>query len=136
MNGVKFIPKYSENVLSRDLIGLMSGGYPTIKINRKQCKCHSIAFEPFFTYEYTVMKRDEMILHINDDKMDFRPYKLRVGTGTDNMVDGTIMEKFIIKKTARVKCSLFIDGIFEREHDSQSEPLGITNVRFPSTSYL
>ena len=120
MNRFKYITKFAENVLSRERLD-MSGGYPNISINGKRWLCHIIAFMTFFPEEYANKKPDEMILHEDDDRLDFRPHKLRLGTQSENMIDAHNNGKYDGKKNARMKCVSYIDGIYELMHDSQED---------------
>jgi len=120
MNRFKYITNHAENVLSGDRLGL-NKGYPNITINGKNWKCHILAFMTFFPDEYANKKPDEIILHEDDDKMDFRPHKLRLGTQSENRIDAYNNGKHDGTKTARMKCVSYIDGIYEIMHDSQSD---------------
>jgi hypothetical protein len=120
MNRVKYITKFAENVLSIGRLGLL-GGYPTIKINGKQRVCHILAFMTFFPDEYANKRPDEMVLHKDDDSLDFRPYKLRLGTQSENMIDAHNNGKHDGTKSARMKCVSYIDGVYEIMHNSQSD---------------
>jgi hypothetical protein len=120
MNRVKYITKYSENVLSGERLGLVCG-YPTIGINGKRWGCHILAFMSFFPEEYAAKKPEEIILHKNDDKLDFRPHMLRIGTQSENMIDAHNNGCRDGTKSARVKCVSYINGEFEKEHESQSD---------------
>ncbi len=120
MNRVKYITNNGENVLSGDRIGI-ENGYPAIRINGKQQRCHILSFMTFFSKEYAAKKSDEMILHENDDKLDFRPQKLRLGTMSDNGKDAHDNGKYDGKKSMRMKCASYIDGVFEKEHESQND---------------
>ena len=118
MNRVKYITSIAENVLSGERL-CMKNGYPKININGKPLYCHILVFKTFFPDEYAMKKSDEMILHENDDPMDFRPHKLRIGTKSDNGIDAHNNGSFDGKKTMRVKCTSYINGIFEKEYESQ-----------------
>jgi hypothetical protein len=120
MNRMKYITNHAENVLSGDRLGL-SGGYPKIFINGKNWKCHILAFMTFFPDEYANKKPDEMVLHEDDDRLDFRPHKLRLGTQSENAIDAYDNGKRDGTKTARMKCVSYIDGVYEIMHDSQSD---------------
>lgn len=122
MNRVKYITKYAENVISGERLGL-SNGYPVIGINGKSWLCHILSFMTFFPDEYANKKLDEMILHENDDKMDFRPYKLRLGTQSENITDAHDNGKYDGTKSARMKCASYIDDVFEKEHASQDDAM-------------
>lgn len=121
MNRVKYITKHAENVLSGDRLGLSNCGYPVVRINGKPWGCHILSFMTFFPEEYASKKNGEMILHEDDNKMDFRPYKLRVGTATDNINDAHDNGKHDGKKTSKMRCASYIDGVFEKEHLGQRD---------------
>jgi len=120
MNRVKYITKHAENVLSGECLGLI-GGYPTMYINGKNWLCHILAFMTFFPEEYANKKPNEIILHEDDDSLDFRPHKLRLGTRTENGKDAHNNGNFVGTKSARMKCVSYIDGVYELMHDSQTE---------------
>jgi hypothetical protein len=120
MNRVKQITKFAENVLSGDRLCLV-GGYPSIRINGKIWLCHIVSFMTFFPEKYINKKPGEMILHENDDRQDFRPQKLRLGTQSDNMKDAHDNGKHHGKQSERMRCASYIDGVLETEHISQEE---------------
>jgi len=115
---VKYITKCAENVLSGECL-CIKNGYPKISINGKSLYCHIIAFATFFPEEYANKKSSEIVLHDDDDPLDFRPHKLRLGTRSENGIDAHNNGSFDGKKKARMKCISYINGIFEQEHDSQ-----------------
>jgi hypothetical protein len=119
---VKYITKYAENVLSGDRIGLMAG-YPKVKINGKSWHCHILAFMTFSPEEYAVKKPGEMVLHEDDDKMDFRPHKLRIGSRKENGSDAHANGCYDGTKTERSKCMSYINGFLEKEHESQRDAM-------------
>lgn len=125
---VKFITKHSENVLSGDRLGL-SKGYPFIKINKKQLFCHNLAYQAFFPEEYSSKKPGELILHEDDDRMNFCPHKLRLGTSQENTADAYNNGKYDGTKTARMKCTSYIDGVLEKEYESQSDAIRYLKTR-------
>jgi hypothetical protein len=116
---VKYITKYAENVLFGDRIGLCSG-YPAICINGKISLCHVISFMTFFPEEWAVKKSNEIILHDDDDPMNFCPNKLRLGTYSDNGKDAHDNGKYDGTKTTRMRCASYINGVFEKEHESKA----------------
>jgi len=120
MNRVKYVTNHAENVLSGECLGLQNG-YPNITINGKKWSCHILAFMTFFPEEYANKKPDEIILHEDDDRLDFRPHKLRLGTQSENAIDARNNGKYDGTKSARMKCVSYIDGIYELMHDSQSD---------------
>jgi hypothetical protein len=120
MNRVKYVTNHAENILSGDRLGLQNG-YPKITINGKDWKCHILAFMSFFPDEYANKKPDEIVLHEDDDRLDFRPHKLRLGTQSDNIIDAHNNGKYDGSKRARMKCVSYIDGIYEIMHNSQED---------------
>jgi len=117
MNRVKYISKYAENVLSGERLGISNTGYPIIVLGQ----CHILAFMSFFPEEYAAKKSEEIILHKNDDKLDFRPHMLRIGTKSENNTDAHDNGCHDGTKSARVKCASYVNGEFEKEHDSKSD---------------
>jgi hypothetical protein len=135
MNRVKYVTKFAENVLSGDRLGLFNG-YPTICINGKNWLCHILAFMTFFSEEYANKNPDEMVLHEDDDRLDFRPHKLRLGTQSENIIDSYNNGKYDGKKTARKKCVSYIDGVYEIMHDSQTEAAKyLKSIGYKKASY-
>lgn len=118
MNRVKNVTTHSDNVISGDQLGLLNG-YPFISINKKNWLCHILSYKAFFPEEYANKKLNEMVLHEDDDRKDFRPHKLRLGNGSENSTDAYDNGKYDGTNVARVKCASYINGIFEKEHDSQ-----------------
>lgn len=116
MNRVKNITKYAVNVLSGERLGL-SGGYPRIVLGQ----CHILAFMAFFPEEYAAKKPEEIIKHIGDNKLDFRPHMLQIGTNSENCSEAHDNGCHIGTKNERVKCASYINGLIEKEHDSQSD---------------
>lgn len=116
MNRVKYITKYAKNVLSGEQLSL-ENGYPRIVVG----KCHILSFMAFFPNEYNRKKPWEMILHEGDNRLDFRPHKLHLGTRSENSVDAHNNGKYDGKKSERMKCASYIDDVLEKEHDSQSD---------------
>ena len=120
MNRVKYVTKHAENVLSGESLGL-NKGYPRIRFNGKDWDCHIISFMTFFPEEYASKKQNELILHEDDDKLDFRPYKLRLGTHSDNMKDAHDNGRYGGTKAAKMRCVSYSNGVFEKEHRSQED---------------
>jgi hypothetical protein len=124
MKRVKYVTAHAENVISGDTLGL-NMGYPTIKINGKQWRCHILAFRAFNSELWDVKRDDEMVLHkvVNgkEDKKDFRPHMLYLGNASMNAIDARDSGKYDGKKTARMKCASYIDGVHEENHDSQTD---------------
>lgn len=121
MNRVKYVTKYAENVLSGDRLCLDNDGYPQVSINNRHMKCHIISFSIFFPNEYVTKKPGEIILHEDDDRLDFRPYKLRLGSKTENGEEAHRNGCYVGKKNERMACASYINGVLEKEHISQED---------------
>ncbi|ABT15991.1 hypothetical protein FR483_N706R [Paramecium bursaria Chlorella virus FR483] len=117
-NRVKYITKHTENVLWGERLGRLNG-YPIVGINGKKWLCHILAFKTFHPELWAAKKPDEMVLHEDDDKEDFRPHKLYLGTASVNRKDAHDNGKYDGTKTARTKCASYINGKHEENHDSQ-----------------
>ena len=122
MNRMKYITKHAENVLSEERLWL-NNGYPAIKFNGKQQYCHILSFMTFFPEEYDNKKSNEIVLHEHDDKIDFRPHKLRIGTHSQNRTDAHNNGKHDGTKTMRMRCVSYIKGVFEKEYESQTDAM-------------
>jgi len=129
MNRVKWITSAgTENVLWGERLG-RSNGYPIVRINGKILKCHILAFKTFHPELWKAKKPEEMVLHEDDNKEDFRPHKLRLGTVSDNAKDSHDNGKRDSTKSARVKCASYIDGEHEENHDSQHHAVKYLKTR-------
>ena len=117
---VKYVTNHAENVLERDRLGLMNG-YPKIRFNNKDRYLHVVSFMTFFPDEWANKKPEEMVLHKEDDQMDFRPEMLRLGTRSENGKDAHDNGKHDGTLRARQKCASYIKGVFEKEHKSQED---------------
>jgi hypothetical protein len=85
----------------------------------------------FFPEEYANKKPDEMVLHEEDNRLDFRPHKLRIGTQSENMNDAHDNGRHDDKKTMRIACMSYVNGVFEKEHES----LAIAEIYLKSLGY-
>jgi hypothetical protein len=120
MNRVKYKTAYAENVLIVDQL-CKDGGYPTIGINGKNMKCHELSMMTFRPREYVAKLPSDIILHKNDDKLDFNPFRLRWGTHTENRIDAYKNGKYDATTKAQKSVASYIKGVFEKEHDSISD---------------
>ena len=115
MNRVKYITNIgTENVLWGEQLGRING-YPIVKINQKIWSCHILAFMAFHEELWSAKESEEMVCHEDDNREDFRPHKLRLGTGSDNMKDSHVNGKRDGTKTARKKCASYINGVLEKD---------------------
>ena len=77
-----------------------------------------------------------MVLHEDDDKEDFQPHKLRLGTQSDNTKDAYDNEKYDGKKSARMKCASYVNGVLEKDHISQMDAAEYLKSKgHPNASY-
>ena len=114
MSRVKFITNHATNVLSDERLGLAADGYPRIIMG----ECHIIAYKTFFPDKWAMKRPDQLVLHKNDDKLDFRPQNLYLGTRSQNGIDAHENGCHDGTQRARQKCASYIKGIFEKEHTS------------------
>jgi hypothetical protein len=117
-NRIAYVTKHARNVIDATRFGFM-GKYPTIGINGKNRLLHAVAFEAYYPEEYAAMKPGEMILHEFDDKLDFRPHKLRIGNASENRKDAHYNGCYDDTKIARTPCCSYVDEVFEKRHESQ-----------------
>jgi len=130
---VKYITNNAENVLSGERLALEKG-YPRFVLGY----CHVIAFMTFFPDKWATKKPEELVLHEDDDKMDFRPHKLRLGTRSENAIDAHTNGCYNGAKSMMMKCASYIDGVFEKEHESQHDAaiyLKSLDIKYNKASY-
>jgi hypothetical protein len=68
--------------------------------------------------EYAAKLPDDIILHKNDNKLDFNPFRLRWGTIQENSIDAYNNGKYDGTTIARKPVASYIDDVFEKEHES------------------
>jgi hypothetical protein len=119
MKRVKYVTRHASNILWDERLSRLNG-YPSVGINGKHCLCHILSFKTFYPEMWAMKKPDEFVLHEDDDKEDFRPHKLRLGTKSDNAMDSYDNGIYDGTKTARMRCASYVDGVFEKEHESQT----------------
>ena len=120
MNRMKYKTLYTENVLGVDRLHKTDDGYPVVGINGKNIKCHELSMMTFRPEEYAAKRHEFIILHENDDKLDFKPTKLRWGTNSDNRIDAYTNGSYNGTKVARKPVASYVNGEFEMEHESLS----------------
>lgn len=116
---MKYKTKYAENVLTADQLTKI-GGYPVVKINGKMMKCHELSFLTFRPNEYAGRGCNDIILHKKDDRLDFGPFRLRLGSSSENRIDAHDNGKYRHTKTARKPVISYINDVIEKEHESVS----------------
>ncbi|AGE57768.1 hypothetical protein ATCVNTS1_779R [Acanthocystis turfacea Chlorella virus NTS-1] len=117
MNRMKYKTKYAENVLNADQL-YNTNGYPMVIINGKKWFCHELSMMMFRPNEYAARLVNDIILHKNDNKLDFNPFRLRFGSPSDNTIDAHNNGKYDNTKTSRKIILSYINGVFEKEHES------------------
>jgi hypothetical protein len=131
---IKYKTKYAENVLSAECL-CTHNGYPTISFGKKILYCHILSFKTFYPEKYAAKKDDDEILHINDDKLDFRPTMLYLGSKTQNRLDAYNNGSYDNTKIARKPVVSYVDGVLEKEHESLSSAIKyLKDNGFPSAS--
>jgi hypothetical protein len=116
-NRIARVSKFTRNVVDVDRMRL-DKNYPVVKINGKQRRLHDIAFEAYYPEKYASKLPKEMILHKNDDKLDFRPHMLYIGDASKNTKDAYDNGCYDNTKSARMPCVSYINDVFEKQHDS------------------
>jgi hypothetical protein len=119
-NRIARVSKFGRNVLDASRFGF-DKKYPRIWINGKNRYLHDVAFEAYYPEVYDAKMSHEMILHKLDDKLDFRPHLLTIGDGSQNITDAYDNGHRDESKNARVPCMSFINGVFEKRFESQSD---------------
>jgi hypothetical protein len=121
MKRMKYVTKHASNVMWGDRLGLDNSGYPFVRIDGKTVGCHVVAFDTFYPELWAARKPGEMVRHKFDIKTDFRPHMLMLGDGSDNAKDAHDNGKHVGTKSERMPCFSYIDGMFEKEHESQTD---------------
>ena len=119
-NRIARVSKHARNVVDATRFGF-TNDHPIMGINGKDRMIHDVAFEAYYPDAYAAKKPEEMILHKHDDKLDFRPHTLYIGDKTMNSLDAYNNGRHDGTKTARMKCCSYINGIFEKLHESQED---------------
>lgn len=106
MNRIKHITSYAEHVIDSTNMHTASG-YPVVSINGIQHYAHIIVFKLFFPKKWNQKKENEIVLHEDDNKLDFRPQKLRLGTPSMNGHDAYDNGKYDGTKRERKQCVMY-----------------------------
>lgn len=83
---MKYKTRNAENVMSVDKLH-NDNGYPTVRFSNKKWYCHVISFKTFYPEKFSAKKDDDMVLHVEDNKLDFRPSMLYLGKHSQNRFD-------------------------------------------------
>ena len=126
----KYTTKHASIVY--DTFGLLNG-YPSIRINGKQKLIHIPVFEAF--NPGVVIGPGEVVRHLDDDRLNFTPENLAIGTRSQNGKDAHDNGKYDGTKTARKPMASYIDGIKEREFSSIADAIEyLKEIGYPSAS--
>ncbi|AGE49254.1 hypothetical protein ATCVBr0604L_689R [Acanthocystis turfacea Chlorella virus Br0604L] len=128
---MKYKTVHAEHVLTANDLH-KSGGYPLVCINRKQWKCHELAFMTFRPNEYAARMPDDIILHKNDDRLDFNPFRLRLGSRSENGIDAHDNGKYDGTKSSRKPVASYIDGKLDKEHKSILSAVRYLKDKYPT----
>jgi len=106
MNRIKYITSYAEHVIdSKDMH--KASGYPVVSINGVQEYAHIIVFKLFFPEQWGQKIENEIVLHEDDNKLDFRPHKLRLGTPSMNGHDAYDNGRYDETNRERKQCVMY-----------------------------
>lgn len=114
---IKYKTSYAEHVLFADQLTNISG-YPVVKINGKHWTCHELSFKAFRPREYASKAPDEIILHKQDNKLDFGPFRLRLGSPSQNGIDAHDNGKYDDTKSVRKTVASYVNDVVEKIHES------------------
>ncbi|ABT14421.1 hypothetical protein NY2A_B022R [Paramecium bursaria Chlorella virus NY2A] len=92
--------------------------YPVKMIDGVQHLLHVLVFQLWFPDEWENKRPDEMVLHKEDNRLDFRPENLRLGTTSANIIDSYDNGKRDGTKTARQACIAYKDDEVVEEFKS------------------
>jgi hypothetical protein len=97
-----------EHVLSADQLSF-NGGYPSKRIDGELRPVHVLVFQLWYPELWKNRNPGEKVLHKKDNRLDFRPENLRLGTPSENGKDAHDNGKYDGKQTARQPCIAY-DG--------------------------
>ncbi|ABT16359.1 hypothetical protein ATCV1_Z225R [Acanthocystis turfacea chlorella virus 1] len=116
-NRMKYKTPYAENVLTVDQL-TKKGGYPVVQIIGKKRKCHHLSMMAFRPREYVAKCPGDIILHKNDDPLDFNPFRLRWGTSPENGKEAHKNGKHDGSRYEQKPVASYINGVLEKKHES------------------
>lgn len=113
------VSSYARNVFSGDRFYLFND-YPTVYFNETHQRCHVIVFKTLFPEEYAA-RGIKVVCHRDDDKTNFAPDNLYLGTAAENTSDSYKNGKHDGKGSAQRPVVSFVSGVFEKHHDSYAD---------------
>ena len=109
-----------EHILSVEQLCLQ-GGYPCKIIDGVNYLVHILVFQLWYPDLWANKKENEMVLHHKDNRLDFRPENLYLGTPSENGKDAHDNGKYEGKKTARKPCIAYKDDAVVEEFKSKRD---------------
>lgn len=97
----------------------LQSGYPTIGINGKIKRLHILTFEAF--NPGVIVADGKVVRHLDDDKLNFAPENLAVGTSSQNGKDAHDNGRYDGMKSARRSVTSYINDVKEREFASLAD---------------
>jgi hypothetical protein len=114
------VSKYTRNVLSGDRLGL-DRDRPITAVNGNDCHIHILVFAAFYPELYESKETGQVVRHLNDVSMDFRPENLVLGTRPENGTEAHDNGCHSGSSKERQACASFINDKFEKRHISQRD---------------
>jgi hypothetical protein len=90
--------------------------------------------------EYAAKLPGDIIMHKNDNKLDFNPFRLRWGTPPENVKDAHRNGKYDGTKVAQKPVMSYVNGEFEKRHESLGDAtkylqeIGYTDANFQAVN--
>ncbi|ABT14997.1 hypothetical protein NY2A_B598L [Paramecium bursaria Chlorella virus NY2A] len=123
-NRVKDVTFYQsgreEHVLTSEQLHLW-GGYPSKVIDGINRLIHVLVFQLWYPDLWANKKPDDMVLHKEDNRFDFRPENLYLGSGSKNRKDAHDNGKYDGAKISRQPCIAYKDDKVIEEFKSLSD---------------
>ena len=103
-----------EHILLAEELSLRSG-YPCKMIDGEKYLIHILVFQLWYPELWKNKKSDDMVLHKEDNRLDFRPENLRLGPPSANITDAHDNGKYDGTKSARQPCIAYKDDAVVEE---------------------
>ncbi|AGE59575.1 hypothetical protein ATCVOR07043_922L [Acanthocystis turfacea Chlorella virus OR0704.3] len=85
--------------------------------------------------EYASRLPSDIIMHKNDNKLDFNPFKLRLGSLSENGIDAHNNGRYNGMKKARKPVASYINGEFEKKHESIHDAIRyLKYIKYPKAN--
>ena len=135
MNRCAYVSTFARNVIEvREMC--LSSGYPVICVNNKKHYVHTLSFQTYYPDVWASKKDTDIVCHKFDNKLDFRPKNLYLGSASQNGYDAHDNGRFDGAKTERRQCKSYINGVFEKHHISlRDAEFYLRGNEYPRASY-